>query len=116
MSIHITRTTASGDTYGHSTEFCDPAGCSGHEKYYGQIEGAAEGEVLEADPEVLPIDRKRASEIAREVFAAAGISGRDVPQVGEGEELSDGNHWEPAELGSEEVFRAQCQRWIAAIQ
>jgi hypothetical protein len=58
-SIHITRTTA-GDTYGHSTKFCGADGCSAHERYFGQIEGAEEGEVLEVEPEAITLEEESA--------------------------------------------------------
>jgi hypothetical protein len=55
----------------------------------------------------------RANEIIRETFAAAGLSGRDVPALSDDGRLSDGNYDEPADLRSESDLRAQCQDWIA---
>ena len=46
-TVHVTRVTAAGETYGHANRHCDPAGCAGHEYYFGLVEGAQRGHVYE---------------------------------------------------------------------
>ncbi len=62
-----------------------------------------------------PIGIDRANQIVSDLFAAAGLSGRDVPALSDDGMLSDGNWEEPAELADEDALRRQCARWIESV-
>lgn len=40
--IHVTRVSANGDVFGHTTDHCDEAGCSGDEHYFSVLRGSVE--------------------------------------------------------------------------
>jgi hypothetical protein len=56
-----------------------------------------------------PITTDRACEIIAEVFGEHPFS--DCPVIDEDGDLNDGTVCEPADLSSEEAFRAQLQAW-----
>ena len=58
------------------------------------------------------ITTEQANEIAEQMFRAAGHGNRSIPVVDDNNDLDDGQHWERADLRTEEKFRAQCRAWI----
>lgn len=58
----------------------------------------------------------RAQEIVAEEFTDAGWNEHERPALSEDGTLSDGNHWEPARLDSEQHLRDQCRAWIYSVE
>ena len=46
-TVHVTRVTPDGSTYGHETSGCDESGCAGSERYIGVVEDAEADHVYE---------------------------------------------------------------------